>query len=218
MVRLQTFCISKPFACGSCLISVSHHLIFCFLENNRGFRQATRGADTGAFHHPLFQRDQPDLCLDMVCQRSRDRKSSPQHQQAVSPQTQPAPQRSKGPLKKRCPPQQGANQVASLLTKEALDTMCESQTDSGITVNRRVHVSVVSVEDSASENNSCSDGENSPSFKKILTQQQSPRTSTVTAEASVVQLALLQRDEMERMRLAKAMLFHAYMNVLQATT
>jgi hypothetical protein len=93
--------------------------------------------------------------------------------------------------------------------------MCESQTDCDT---RRAHISVVSVEDSASDNNSCSDRESSSrcSFKKIVTQQESPRTSTVTADASVVQLALLQRDEMERMRLAKAMLFNAYMNVLQA--
>lgn len=39
----------------------------------RGFRQATRGPDTGAFHHPLFRRDKPELCLEMVCQKSRER-------------------------------------------------------------------------------------------------------------------------------------------------
>ena len=33
----------------------------------RGFRQQTRGPDTGAFHHPLFRRDQPELCLEMEC-------------------------------------------------------------------------------------------------------------------------------------------------------
>lgn len=44
--------------------------------NRWGFRQATRGPDTGAFHHPLFRRDQPHLCLDMVCQKSRKRASA----------------------------------------------------------------------------------------------------------------------------------------------
>jgi hypothetical protein len=171
----------------------------------------------------------------MVCQRSRDRKSqAAQQAKAASSVTQAAPQRSKGPLKKRSPPQpsakqqqqqQGAKQqvVASVLTKEALDTMCQSQTDSGsIAVNRRAHVSAVSVEDSASDNNSCSDRESSSSssFKKIATiSQQSPRTTqTVTADASVVQLALQQRDEMEHLRLAKALLYNAYMNVLQAAS
>jgi hypothetical protein len=54
----------------------------------RGFRQATRGADTGAFHHPYFRRDQPELCLHMVCQKSRDR--------------QPPSYKRRLPPKKRC--------------------------------------------------------------------------------------------------------------------
>lgn len=43
--------------------------------NRWGFRQVSRGTDAGAFHHKLFQRDKPDLCLQMVCQRSRRRKN-----------------------------------------------------------------------------------------------------------------------------------------------
>jgi hypothetical protein len=243
-----------------CLISASQDRFFLtvllpmiFSLLNRGFRQATRGADTGAFHHPLFQRDQPDLCVDMVCQRSRDRKSSqPQAAaQAHSHAHQQQQQRSKGPLKKRSPsgpaaaapppPQaQGEQQppvASTLLTKEALDNMCESQqlqTDCSMdvctTVYHRVSA-VVSVEDSASENNSCggsSDQErgscrrSSSLALKKKQQQQSPQPprmqTTVTADAFVVQLALQQRDEMERMRLAKAMLFNAYMNALQAAS
>jgi len=42
--------------------------------NRWGFRQISRGTDAGAFHHKLFQRDKPDMCLQMVCQRSRRRK------------------------------------------------------------------------------------------------------------------------------------------------
>jgi hypothetical protein len=57
--------------------SISHICSFHFRPTkNRGFRQATRGADTGAFHHPHFRRDQPELCLQMVCQKSRDRQAS----------------------------------------------------------------------------------------------------------------------------------------------
>mmetsp|Transcript_17304 Transcript_17304/g.32771 ORF Transcript_17304/g.32771 Transcript_17304/m.32771 type:complete len:483 (+) Transcript_17304:100-1548(+) len=44
--------------------------------NRWGFRQVTRGPDSGAFHHKLFCRDQPDLCLQMICQRSRRRKDT----------------------------------------------------------------------------------------------------------------------------------------------
>jgi len=39
--------------------------------NRWGFRQISRGPDAGAFHHPLFQRENPKLCLEMVCQKSR---------------------------------------------------------------------------------------------------------------------------------------------------
>ena len=44
--------------------------------NRWGFRQISRGPDAGAFHHPLFQRDKPQLCLEMVCQKSRRPSSS----------------------------------------------------------------------------------------------------------------------------------------------
>jgi Heat shock transcription factor len=44
--------------------------------NRWGFRQVTRGPDSGAFHHKLFCRDQPELCLQMICQRSRRRKDT----------------------------------------------------------------------------------------------------------------------------------------------
>lgn len=39
--------------------------------NRWGFRQISRGPDAGAFCHELFQRDDPDLCRGMVCQKSR---------------------------------------------------------------------------------------------------------------------------------------------------
>ena len=39
--------------------------------NRWGFRQVTRGPDAGAFHHKFFRRDEPEHCLQMICQRSR---------------------------------------------------------------------------------------------------------------------------------------------------
>ena len=38
--------------------------------NRWGFRQVTRGPDSGAFHHKFFVREEPELCLKMVCQRT----------------------------------------------------------------------------------------------------------------------------------------------------
>lgn len=60
---------------------------FCSIifSYSRGFRQATRGSDTGAFHHPFFRRDEPELCVKMVCQKSRDRQQGPQKQRSLPP-------------------------------------------------------------------------------------------------------------------------------------
>ena len=43
--------------------------------NRWGFKQVSRGGDAGAFSHDLFQRDYPELCRSMVCQKSRKAKS-----------------------------------------------------------------------------------------------------------------------------------------------
>lgn len=60
--------------------------------NRWGFRQATRGADTGAFHHPFFRRDQPELCVKMVCQKSRDRQQNNQKQRSLPPKKRSVPE------------------------------------------------------------------------------------------------------------------------------
>lgn len=44
--------------------------------NRWGFRQISRGPDAGAFCHELFQRDDPELCRGMVCQKSRKSKQA----------------------------------------------------------------------------------------------------------------------------------------------
>jgi hypothetical protein len=43
--------------------------------NRWGFHQIRKGADTGAFHHPLFKRDDPSLCLQMDCEKVSTSKS-----------------------------------------------------------------------------------------------------------------------------------------------
>ena len=49
--------------------------------NRWGFRQVTKGPDVGAFHHKFFRRFEPELCLRMVCQKSR----RPKHEDARTP-------------------------------------------------------------------------------------------------------------------------------------
>ncbi len=52
--------------------------------NRWGFRQISRGPDAGAFCHDLFQRDAPELCRGMVCQKSRKSKQAMMERQSMS--------------------------------------------------------------------------------------------------------------------------------------
>lgn len=52
--------------------------------NRWGFRQISRGSDAGAFCHEFFQRDFPDLCRRMVCQKSRKLKKGGMHDDTMS--------------------------------------------------------------------------------------------------------------------------------------
>eukprot|EP00573_Skeletonema_grethae_P012628 CAMPEP_0201707144 /NCGR_PEP_ID=MMETSP0578-20130828/50812_1 /ASSEMBLY_ACC=CAM_ASM_000663 /TAXON_ID=267565 /ORGANISM="Skeletonema grethea, Strain CCMP 1804" /LENGTH=465 /DNA_ID=CAMNT_0048195695 /DNA_START=121 /DNA_END=1518 /DNA_ORIENTATION=- len=52
--------------------------------NRWGFRQISRGPDAGAFCHDLFQRDAPELCRGMVCQKSRKSKQALERQSVNS--------------------------------------------------------------------------------------------------------------------------------------
>jgi len=56
--------------------------------NRWGFRQVTKGTDAGAFHHKFFKHSEPDLCIRMICQKSRrpkvDNTESQGHQTSIS--------------------------------------------------------------------------------------------------------------------------------------
>jgi hypothetical protein len=52
--------------------------------NRWGFRQISRGPDAGAFCHDLFQRDAPELCRGMVCQKSRKSKQAIMERQSMN--------------------------------------------------------------------------------------------------------------------------------------
>lgn len=181
--------------------------------NRWGFRQATRGPDTGAFHHPLFQRDQPDLCLDMVCQKSRKPKScKPTERKGAdaSPSSLP-PKKRKMPSAKKAP-------------------VTDQQP--------QLHHRVVS-DDSLSANNSSSDDQSVSSASAAAPQAQravpvlsplaslpvpltaiapapvaAPAAPIVVNDAKLVAAALKAREEMERLSAARAMLFEAYVKAL----
>lgn len=63
--------VSNSVASPTATQSVLKYPSFTRKLNRWGFRQVSRGPDAGAFCHDLFQRDDPGLCRDMFCQKSR---------------------------------------------------------------------------------------------------------------------------------------------------
>jgi hypothetical protein len=49
----------------------SRYASFTRKLNRWGFRQIAKGPDRGAFHHDLFHKDNPQLCLQMTCVKAR---------------------------------------------------------------------------------------------------------------------------------------------------
>lgn len=150
---------------------------------NRGFRQATRGPDTGAFHHPLFRRDKPELCLDMVCQRSRDRKSA-----------------AKNTISKK---QKLSSRHLAPLTQDSLKAI---DNESAHTPSRTV-ATVSVTDDSRSETSSAESNLSFTSHSRI--------PKGVTNNKEFVQASIHQRDQMERIRVAKAMLYQSFLKAWQ---
>ena len=230
------------------LYTVTNSLFFfTLLYHDRGFRQVTRGPDTGAFHHPLFQRDAPHLCLQMVCQRSRDRRSSGKQQQSIAV----------GPAKLNLP------------TKKQQQTLAPNRV-SAVSLDGQSSTGMASV-GSGSSSSSCSSlttshtAQSVSGFLKMAPSASTtanttgmvggpathavnmavanlvrvaPATSTAAAGSgaapgsataalvqgyvvskneALIQEALKQSQEQERLRAAKAMLYHAYLQALGAT-
>ena len=147
----------------------------------RGFRQATRGPDTGAFHHPLFRRDQPQLCLDMVCQRSRNSSKQAKAKQA--------------------------NVKIAPLTKESLDNILPASTTGAAKgIPRAAPVSIS--DESASEDSRAVSGSDQPARLPTIKQG-------ISSDKEFVQRVLKDHEEMERLRIAKVMLYRAYVEALQ---
>jgi hypothetical protein len=157
--------------------------VFC-----RGFRQATRGPDTGAFHHPLFCRDKPDLLLGMVCQRSRDRKLEAGTLK-VSHTARQNTENSSTPPITRC---------KEVVQSSAVATVCS------------VMGSAASVTDDSRSEDSYSEAYST----------RNPRCTSglnfITTDKIIIAMSLKKRDEMEHLRVAKAMLYESFMQAMNS--
>ena len=137
---------------------------------NRGFRQATRGPDAGAFTHQLFRKDQPELCREMVCQR----------------QARPERANATGRTKKggRKP------DITSMDTEP-----------------RKAGSAIASVSDDGSDSVHGSESGVDPSSKHPIPQG-------ITHDRTFADKVQQQRDEAERLRVAKTMLYANFMYAL----
>eukprot|EP00542_Grammatophora_oceanica_P017624 CAMPEP_0194034774 /NCGR_PEP_ID=MMETSP0009_2-20130614/7193_1 /TAXON_ID=210454 /ORGANISM="Grammatophora oceanica, Strain CCMP 410" /LENGTH=326 /DNA_ID=CAMNT_0038675829 /DNA_START=37 /DNA_END=1017 /DNA_ORIENTATION=- len=197
----RSFVIMKPDAFANCVLpkffpsndsKSPKYPSFTRKLNRWGFRQATRGPDTGAFHHPLFRRDEPHLCKDMICQKgSRKRRST--HIPTTVQTRQP-----KVLASLPC----GA---VTSLTTEALTAFCASNGS------QRSSVVQVSGDDRSVTSSATSLGENPP-----LLQPTSILTSMIPTDPSLVASTLKKRDEREKLNVYKSLLYDAYVKALRA--
>lgn len=178
----------------------------------------TRGPETGAFHHELFRRDQPELCLQMFCQRSRSSVvSSSAKKTPKESKSRKATTSSNSPLKKR---------RVSLLTKESLEVMNQEQTIStGFVTNMQtvasIHKPITVSEDSQSMRSSVSGGKSPSSGTSSSISPNNNNNvsglllnSSITNNPVLVQRAITKRNEEERMRLAKVMLYNSFLQAM----
>jgi len=152
--------------------------------NRWGFRQATRGPDTGAFHHPLFRRDQPELCAQMVCQKSRERQ----------------PVRRGLPLKKRS----GRPLVPNVVSDSSHATTVSA--DDGSTCSNENSAS------SSADSEPPQRCHPPLSIISGIMKDYSGPLPIISNDSEFVASTLLERDRTEVLKAAKAMLYEAYLN------
>lgn len=172
--------------------------------NRWGFRQATRGPDTGAFHHPLFRRDQPQVCLDMVCQKSRKRPSAT----STTCKTKTTKALTVAKATPAMPPPAGheSKQQATQLTSETLAALPTSEPQH---LNKTV--STVSADDRSVS----SGGTTATPTQQFQTPQLPTLSPWVPRDPSLVAATLRAREHREKLAVAKSMLYEAYLNALK---
>lgn len=197
----------------------------------RGFRQATRGADTGAFHHPCFRRDQPELCLQMVCQKSRDRQ-----QATVTSQVK----RSLPPKKRSfvdIPTTHGRSSNKTMMIPSSPSLHSSAMPVSVSTDDRSIGNSSIASQGSSNDMTKSSaqchpkvvvTGSELSSFSSSANGTIQPVAASISAgsttsgvlpfvsnDSNFVASTLKQRDDQEVLRAAQAMLYEAFMQALQ---
>ena len=161
--------------------------------NRWGFRQATRGSDTGAFFHPLFRKDKPELCLEMVCQKSRKTANTS------------GKCNSKNKKKKTSLP----SLVHALFSEKGLQLLPTSQSCNEVRATTSLNSDVNSVTPQ------CPSSPVSPSSMYTMHLPILPLSHLVPNDPQLVAKALRERDEAEKLKIAKTMLFQAYLNALK---
>mmetsp|Transcript_50150 Transcript_50150/g.121513 ORF Transcript_50150/g.121513 Transcript_50150/m.121513 type:complete len:335 (+) Transcript_50150:170-1174(+) len=180
--------------------------------NRWGFRQATRGADTGAFHHPFFCRDQPELCLQMVCQKSRDRQTAASSAGGTNNSTTPGGRRSLPPKKRVFGSGSGNGTSPSTATPSA----SKKQQPATTAVPSAKREAVQQHQPAARVVSSPSSAAPSPVVAAAATTASVGKTLPfVSTDKEFVKSILQQRDATEILRAAKSQLFDAYQKALK---
>jgi len=162
---------------------------------NRGFRQATKGPDSGAFHHPLFRRDNPELCLQMECKKTRER-------QMIKKKSLPPKKRGVVERSTSGHPDQNENSVVT-----------QSSSASLVAADDR---SVVSFGGSTTCSSVCNRELMGPPPSTVLSSATEAKRATpsISNDATFMAKTLLQRDQNEILRASRMMLLNAYMQAL----
>lgn len=170
--------------------------------NRWGFRQATRGPDTGAFHHPLFRRDQVELCRNMVCQKSRKRRNT-KSQPKVAP-VEPMVISPKTPTATPTAPPTPTNAAPTTLTAKSLAFLSANST-----VRSASTMSQVSVDDKSVSSNMF------PVASTALSITSAPSVPLLPKDPELVAKALKEREEREKLNVFRSILYDAYLQALK---
>lgn len=205
-----SFVIFRPDVFSSCVLPLYFHSrastkypSFTRKLNRWGFRQATKGPDTGAFYHPLFRRDQPQQCLGMECQKS-PRNRRPSAASTGKRKTTKALNTSFSAVP--LPTSQDSNQQEALKSGTLLKTTLPTFQPA-----RRQHLPETATVSADDRSLSSGGGATSP------TQQSSQiiLSPCVPSDPLLVAATLQAQQQREKLAVAKAELYEAYQNALK---
>ena len=201
------------------------------------------GPDAGAFHHHLFCRDRPELCLQMSQQTKPKRRQS--NEDSLHHITGlPLKKRFKTPCKTNDTREKPTKRSKSILTSE--DTSSDGETETTYTdrsslTNSSLAAPVISESEPSSTTRPttpCTEGQNSinPMINTEITvtnmavppspivrdpsslqrcQLTVPSVATSQISESITSNALKQRNQLEVLRASQAMLRYAFLQALQ---